>query len=75
MAATLKVTHKALGAEVRRNPEVDDDVVIDSEQIGSVKMNGTIELSVGWPTERLSPSSARERFLPIFSPSSSPGWR
>ena len=72
MAATLKVTHKALGAEVRRNP---DDVVIDSEQIGSVEMNGTIELSVGWLTERLSPSSARERFLPIFSPSSSPGWR
>lgn len=72
MAATLKVTHKALGAEVRRNP---DDVVIDSGQIGSVEMNGTIELSVGWLTERLSPSSARERFLPIFSPSSSPGWR
>jgi hypothetical protein len=43
MAATLRVTHKAIGAEVRRDPY---EVVIDSERMGSVEMNDTIELSV-----------------------------
>ncbi len=43
MAATLKVTHKAIGAEVRRGPY---DVVVDDERVGSVDMNGTIEIPV-----------------------------
>ncbi len=43
MSATLKLTHKAIGAEVRRQPY---EVVVDGEQIGSVEMNGTIELPV-----------------------------
>ena len=43
MAATLKLTHKALGAEVRRGPY---DVVVDTERVGSVEMNDTIELPV-----------------------------
>ena len=43
MSATLKVTHKAVGAEVRRGTY---DVVVDSERVGSVEMNGTIELPV-----------------------------
>jgi hypothetical protein len=40
MPATLTLTHKALGAEVRRGTY---DVVLDDESVGSVEMNGTIE--------------------------------
>ena len=43
MPATLKVTHKAIGAEVRRGTY---DVVVDSERAGSVEMNHTIEIPV-----------------------------
>jgi hypothetical protein len=37
------LTHKAIGAEVRREPY---DVVVDGERVGSVEMNHTIEISV-----------------------------
>lgn len=43
MAATLKLTHKAIGAEVRRAPY---DVVVDGERVGSVEMNGTFETPI-----------------------------
>ena len=43
MSATLKVTHKAIGAEVRRGTY---DVVVDGQRVGSVEMNDTIELPV-----------------------------
>ena len=43
MSATLKLTHKAIGAEVRRGPY---DVVVDGERAGSVEMNHTIEIPV-----------------------------
>ena len=43
MAATLKVTHKAIGAEVRRGTY---DVVVDGHWVGSVEMNNTIEIPV-----------------------------
>ena len=43
MPATLKVTHKAIGAEVRRRPY---DVVVDGQPVGSVEMNRTIEIPV-----------------------------
>ena len=43
MAATLKLTHKAIGVEVRRGTF---DVVLDGEQVGSVEMNHTIEIPV-----------------------------
>jgi hypothetical protein len=43
MSATLKVTHKAIGAEVRRDAY---DVVVDDRRVGSVKMNDTIEIAV-----------------------------
>lgn len=43
MPATLKVTHKAIGAEVRRGPY---DVVLDGEQVGSVEMNDSFETPV-----------------------------
>ncbi|HVM64185.1 MAG TPA: hypothetical protein VMU14_04935 [Acidimicrobiales bacterium] len=43
MPATLRVTHKAIGAEVRRGPY---DVLVDGERVGSVEMNTTIEVPV-----------------------------
>jgi hypothetical protein len=43
MPATLKVTHKAIGAEVRRGSY---DVVVDGGRVGSVEMNDRIEMPV-----------------------------
>jgi hypothetical protein len=43
MSATLKLTHKAIGAEARRGTY---DVVLDGERAGSVEMNDTIEISL-----------------------------
>ncbi len=43
MPATLKVTHKAIGVEVRRGPY---DVVVDGERAGSVELRGTFETPV-----------------------------
>jgi hypothetical protein len=43
MSATLKLTHKAIGAEVRRGTY---DVVVDGERVESVEMNDTIEIPV-----------------------------
>ena len=43
MAATLKLTHTAIGVEVRRGTY---DVVLDRERVGSLAMNNTIELPV-----------------------------
>jgi hypothetical protein len=40
VAATLKVTHKAIGVEVRRGTY---DVVIDGTRAGSVELNDTFE--------------------------------
>jgi hypothetical protein len=40
MSATLKVTHKTIGAEVRRGTY---DVLLDGERVGSVEMNETYE--------------------------------
>lgn len=43
MSATLKLTHKAIGAEVRRGAY---DIVVDGQAAGSVEMNATIEIPV-----------------------------
>ena len=43
MSATLKLTHKAIGVEVRRGTY---DVVVDGESIGSLEMNDTIEIPI-----------------------------
>ena len=43
MSATLKLTHKAIGAEVRRGPY---DALVDGKPAGSVEMNDTIEIPV-----------------------------
>jgi len=43
MAATLKLTHKTIGVEVRRGTY---DVVVDGERCGSLEMNDTTEIPV-----------------------------
>jgi hypothetical protein len=43
MTATLKMTHKAIGVEVRRGPY---DIVVDGQRAGTIAMNDTIELPV-----------------------------
>jgi hypothetical protein len=43
MTATLKMTHKAIGVEVRRGTY---DVVVDGERAGSLEMNDTIEIPI-----------------------------
>lgn len=43
MSAMLRVTHKAIGVEVRRGPY---DVEVDGQRVGSVDMNDTIETPI-----------------------------
>ena len=43
MSATLKLTHKTIGAEVRRGTY---DVVVDGKPAGSVELNETIDIPV-----------------------------
>jgi len=43
MTATLKMTHKAIGVEVRRGTY---GIVVDGQLAGSLEMNDTIELPV-----------------------------
>ena len=43
MSATLKLTHRAIGAEVRRGTY---DAMVDGQRVGSVEMNDTIEIAV-----------------------------
>jgi hypothetical protein len=43
MSATLKLTHRSIGAEVRRGTY---DAMVDGERVGSVAMNDTIEIPV-----------------------------
>jgi hypothetical protein len=43
LTATLKVTHKAIGAEVRRGTY---DIVVDGQRAGSVEMNATVEIPI-----------------------------
>jgi hypothetical protein len=43
MSATLELTHKAIGAEVRRGSY---DVVVDGQSAGSLEMNATIQLAI-----------------------------
>jgi len=41
MTATLKMTHKAIGVEVRRGTY---EIVVDGQRAGSLEMNDTIEI-------------------------------
>ena len=43
MSATLKMTHKAIGAEIRRGAY---DIALDGERVGSVEMNHTLETPI-----------------------------
>ncbi len=43
MSATLRVMHRAIGAEARRGAY---DVVLDGERVGSVEMNDAFEQQV-----------------------------
>ena len=43
MSATLTVTHRAIGVEVRRSAY---DVLVDGKRQGAVEMNGTIALTI-----------------------------
>ena len=43
MSATLEVTHKAVGAEVRRDAF---DVLVDGNRVGAVKMNKSFEITI-----------------------------
>jgi hypothetical protein len=43
MSARLKLTHKAIGVEVRRSTY---EVVVDGKRVGSVEMNETLETLV-----------------------------
>ena len=57
MSVTLRVTHKAIGAEVRRDPY---DIVVDGELVGSVPMNGTFELTLAAGRHSLQLRSGRK---------------
>ncbi len=43
MSATLKLTHKTIGVEVRRGTY---EIVLDGERVGSVELNDTFETTV-----------------------------
>jgi hypothetical protein len=43
MSATLKLTHKAIGVEIRRGPY---EVVLDGQRVGLVELNDTFETPV-----------------------------
>ena len=43
MPATLRLTHKTIGAEVRRGTY---DAMVDGQRAGSVKLNETIDIPV-----------------------------
>lgn len=43
MTATLKMTHKSIGVEVRRGTY---DVMVDGQRAGSLEMNATIEIPI-----------------------------
>ena len=58
MSATLQMTHKAIGAEVRRGPY---DVVVDGGRAGSVDMNATIELPIDAGTHTVQVRNGRNR--------------
>jgi hypothetical protein len=43
MTATLKMSHKSIGVEVRRAPY---EIVVDGQHAGSLDMNDTIEIPI-----------------------------
>jgi hypothetical protein len=43
MSATLTLTHRTIGVEVRRGPY---EILLDGQRVGSVELNGTFETPV-----------------------------
>src|ERR1700732_1963931 len=61
MSATLKLTHKTIGVEVRRGTY---DVVLDGERVGSLELNDTFETPVEPGRHTLQVDSARNSSRP-----------
>ena len=57
MPTTLKVTHKAIGAEVRRSPY---DIEVGGKRVGSVEMNETFETPIAPGHHSLKVRSGRD---------------
>jgi len=57
MAALLKVTHRTIGAEVRRGTY---DVLVDGRRAGSVELDETVELPVEPGSHTLQVRSGRD---------------
>jgi len=58
VSATLRVTHRAIGAEVRRGAY---EVLVDGESMGSVEMNDTFEIPIEPGHHGLQVRSGRDR--------------
>jgi hypothetical protein len=56
MSATLTVSHKTIGVEVRRGTY---EVVLDGERVGSVDLNGTFETPLAPGRHTLKVTSGR----------------
>jgi len=56
MSAVLKLTHKAIGVEVRRGTY---DVMVDGDHCGSVEMNDTTEIPIATGHHTLQVSNGR----------------
>jgi hypothetical protein len=61
MAATLTLTHKAIGVEVRRAPY---EVLLDGARVGSVAMNDTFALPVAPGRHTLQVRAGRDSSRP-----------
>ncbi len=61
MLATLRLTHKAIGVEVRRGPY---DVVVDGERVGAVNERHVRDVSRAWTSPpALRADHRRDRLL------------
>jgi hypothetical protein len=67
MSATLKLTHKTIGVEVRRGTY---DVEVDGHRVASVDMNDTIETPVapGHHTLQIATDGTRAERRPSMRP-------
>ena len=65
MAATLKLTHKSIGVEVRRGAY---DIVVDGQQAGSLAMNDCKYAMVETPAELRPSTLPRAKPLPSDAP-------
>jgi len=71
MVATLRLTHKSIGVEVRRGPY---DIVVDGQRAGSLDMNDTIEIPIasGGHTLQVAVVEIPAEFRPSTPPKAKP---